>query len=175
LVDGVLYIYVQEPPGVIPALHLIEYFHASDYKIDNIIMSRLSERCDFKNGKCENHNNIKDISEWKQPNKKSIMIIQKRKNTYIGDMLNSYNNLLNYGRERIKIEYPRDVIIKGASTTGIEELLNELESNSIPYIGDQPGFDISLLEEDITQDIVNKIGKFPMYYITQKVRMTKSK
>lgn len=172
IVGNTLYADVLQPAGIIPALHLIEHFNAAEYNIDNVIMSKLSEKCDFQNGRCEDHSNIKDISEWKEPNKKSYMVLNKRKNVYIEDLLNSYNYLLRDARKRgIKIEFPRDVIIKAGGTTAIENLLKEVES--VPHIRNQPGFDLGLLEEDVTSTISDEINELSMYYITQKVRMSK--
>lgn len=168
---GTLYVDMKDSAAIIPALHLLEYFVSNGHKIDKVIIPKFNgdlESLSEDTAVCETH----DISEWKRPNKKSYLVINRRDGVYAEDLLNTYNDVLMQSYARgIPIAFPRDVILKGASKAQMDDLTDAIELRSIHY-AEQPGLDFGLIEEEVAgQSVMNRISELPPVHITESINM----
>ena len=180
LEDGTLYIDTRDstgkrdPGGIIPALHLLEYYHSLKYKPEQVVLTRFEGDLTGSDAKEENGYRVTDIS-GEAPENQTYLIIKN--GVGAEDLLNTYNSMLNNASERnIQIKFPRDVLIKTASSEEISALKRAIGYYSnYAHHDELNGVDIGLLQEDLNggYSVMRRIKELPMYHIREKVELYK--
>ena len=169
LVEGTLFVDAKNPAAIIPALHLLEYFVSKGYKIDKVHISTPGEYSESlsESGIHDTH----DLSEWTIPNKKSYVIVKKG-SADIEDVLNLYKDVLTQSSENgVPIGFPRDLIIKSARKTKIDDIKTNLKTESIPYFENSEGA-LGFIEETVTNPlIINDVSDLPQCHIRESIKI----
>jgi len=125
--DKRLYLGVQKPSEIIPALHLIEEYHSLGYRPKDVKWVKKLNRGSAVFSNPQNNNNI----QYEKPETKTRTVIYKRERPpTIESLFNLYNELLWF---KDKIEFPMDTYLNAANSENFAYFVSELESNGVEF------------------------------------------
>lgn len=169
--NGTLYVDIKDSVEIIPAVHLLEYFVSNGYEIDKVIIPKFNgDLASVSNDTavCETH----DISKWKKPNKTSYLIVNRRDGVYAEDVLNIYKDtLMQSSKNGTQIEFPRDVLLLGASKSQMGAMKYSMDMRSIQYI-ERPKVGLGFIGENVSEpSVINQALELPKVQLRESINM----